>query len=286
MKKVVILLVVAGIAVVILQQTSNSKKQPNFNVNEHVFLRVVRGNTEAAAREALGNPDRHGEGEVVSFHIPGQTESGFRIEEQCSKSPPDYFLVYAGATESIRLLYSGLNRNLVAAEYLVNDIPVFYTGPKTENCRALAAVSGTVARNSDPDDPDFLRRKNILHDFFKDETEKSPLGLEQPAVATVVAPPTTSPPPAPAPSSSSSLPTLSSLASLLPSLPKPSADEKDYRMWASASKEFSVSAKFVGLKEDQVKLLKRDGSTVVLPLKSLSSEDQQWVAKELETAFQ
>ena len=53
------------------------------------------------------------------------------------------------------------------------------------------------------------------------------------------------------------------------------------RIWTDASGKGKVDAEFVGMEEGQVKLQFRTGKVVLLPLGTLSEEDQQFVKGEV-----
>lgn len=50
-----------------------------------------------------------------------------------------------------------------------------------------------------------------------------------------------------------------------------------WKTWTDASGEHKIEAKFNGLLSGTVKLTKRDGSTVKVPLEKLSDEDKAWI---------
>ena len=53
-----------------------------------------------------------------------------------------------------------------------------------------------------------------------------------------------------------------------------------YRVWTSRNGQFQVEAKYLGLSEDgqKVKLLRRDGRIISVPLDALSEADQRYIA--------
>ena len=53
------------------------------------------------------------------------------------------------------------------------------------------------------------------------------------------------------------------------------ATKSEFREWTDSSGQFKTTAKLVELKAGKVKLLRRDGKTIVIPLERLSSSDQQ-----------
>ena len=154
-------------------------KVVNTTVNEYAFLKVIENGSEAYTREVLGNPTREGEGEVVKFDPPRDAETHFRIDEHCERHNPDRYFYFDGGDESIRLLYSGSNRRLLAAEYCMNDTPIWYTGTRDHNCRSIPVISALIPRNSTPEvDPKVASRIKTLRDFF--EQKQAFLGsLEQ-----------------------------------------------------------------------------------------------------------
>ena len=167
-------------------------KAPNAMVNEHVFLKVIENGSEAYAREVLGNPTRKGEGEVVKFCLPGDAETHFTIAEHCETHNPDYFACFCGGSESIRLLFSGFNRRLLAAEYCVHDNPIFYTGIRSEGCRSIMDIAGSIPRSGAPEiDSGCAQRKQVLKDFFKQSQAAGAFFKQKQAVASN----TGSPPP-------------------------------------------------------------------------------------------
>ena len=62
---------------------------------------------------------------------------------------------------------------------------------------------------------------------------------------------------------------------------KPAADS-EYRTWTDASGQHKTEAAFSGMIGDQVKLLKKDGTKVALPIDKLSADDQAWIHKRSE----
>jgi hypothetical protein len=52
-----------------------------------------------------------------------------------------------------------------------------------------------------------------------------------------------------------------------------------WRTWVDASGTHKIEAKFGGVVAGTVKLTKRDGSTITIPLEKLSDEDQEWIKK-------
>jgi hypothetical protein len=55
------------------------------------------------------------------------------------------------------------------------------------------------------------------------------------------------------------------------------AEAAKWRTWTDASGEHKIEAKFGGVIAGKVKLIKRDGSTLQIPLEKLSDEDQDWI---------
>jgi hypothetical protein len=55
-------------------------------------------------------------------------------------------------------------------------------------------------------------------------------------------------------------------------LPQP-----DFRNWTDAGGKHTTEAKYGGIAFGKVKLIKRDGSTVQVPLESLSEDNREWI---------
>jgi hypothetical protein len=53
--------------------------------------------------------------------------------------------------------------------------------------------------------------------------------------------------------------------------------DKNFRTWTDSTGDYTTEAKFCGVAYGTVKLLKKDGLTVELPLEKLSEEDRQWI---------
>jgi hypothetical protein len=49
------------------------------------------------------------------------------------------------------------------------------------------------------------------------------------------------------------------------------------RTWNDATGRFSIEAEFVSADDERVKLRKKDGSTVDVPIKKLSKADRDWI---------
>ena len=58
---------------------------------------------------------------------------------------------------------------------------------------------------------------------------------------------------------------------------KAAAEAAKWRTWTDSSGERKIEAKYGGVIAGKVKLTKRDGSTVQVPLEKLSDEDQEWI---------
>jgi DNA-binding protein YbaB len=56
-------------------------------------------------------------------------------------------------------------------------------------------------------------------------------------------------------------------------------EERKWHKWTSSDGKFTVDAKFDGMTSKVVKLAKRDGTVVKLPLEKLSADDQEFIAK-------
>jgi hypothetical protein len=54
--------------------------------------------------------------------------------------------------------------------------------------------------------------------------------------------------------------------------------ESDFRTWTDAKGTHTTEAKYGGMASDTVRLIKRDGITVEVPLEKLSEEDREWIA--------
>jgi hypothetical protein len=54
-------------------------------------------------------------------------------------------------------------------------------------------------------------------------------------------------------------------------------EEAKWRTWTASTGQFKTNARFGGMAGGKVKLIKKDGSTVRVPLEKLSAEDQQWI---------
>lgn len=54
-------------------------------------------------------------------------------------------------------------------------------------------------------------------------------------------------------------------------------EEAKWRTWTDSTGKHKTEAKFGGVAFGKVKLIKRDGSTVQLPLEKLSDEDREWI---------
>jgi hypothetical protein len=56
----------------------------------------------------------------------------------------------------------------------------------------------------------------------------------------------------------------------------------EFRTWADKSGKYSLAGKFLGFKNNQVQLIRKDDrKEIEIPLKDLSTEDQKWVRAEL-----
>jgi SLA1 homology domain 1, SHD1 len=55
-------------------------------------------------------------------------------------------------------------------------------------------------------------------------------------------------------------------------------DEKKWHTWTDANGKHTTEAKFSGVASGTVTLIKRDGTSVKVPLEKLSTEDQEWIA--------
>lgn len=55
------------------------------------------------------------------------------------------------------------------------------------------------------------------------------------------------------------------------------ATERPFRTWTDSSGKFTVEAQFMGAAFGNVKLRRRDGTTITVPLDKLSEADQEWI---------
>lgn len=62
----------------------------------------------------------------------------------------------------------------------------------------------------------------------------------------------------------------------------PAPDEPLFRKWTDSTGKYTLEASVVAVKRGYVKLEKRDGSTVVLPISKLSVADQEWLRENAE----
>lgn len=58
---------------------------------------------------------------------------------------------------------------------------------------------------------------------------------------------------------------------------KAAAEKAKWHAWTDSTGQYKTEAMFGGMAGGTVKLIKKDGSTVELPLEKLSAEDQQWI---------
>ena len=58
---------------------------------------------------------------------------------------------------------------------------------------------------------------------------------------------------------------------------KPPVQVAEYRTWTDSSGIHKIEAKFGGIAAGKVKLIKRDGTTIQLPLEKLSEVDREWI---------
>ena len=58
---------------------------------------------------------------------------------------------------------------------------------------------------------------------------------------------------------------------------KAAAEAARWRTWTDSSGEHKIEAKFAYVIKGSVKLVKKDGSTITIPLEKLSDEDQAWI---------
>jgi hypothetical protein len=63
--------------------------------------------------------------------------------------------------------------------------------------------------------------------------------------------------------------------------PEPLPEPAEPRTWTDDSGKFTVTARFDGVINANVRLLKEDASQVTVPLARLSTEDQQWIEERL-----
>jgi hypothetical protein len=62
-----------------------------------------------------------------------------------------------------------------------------------------------------------------------------------------------------------------------PTPPKP--PEPEWRTWTDASGTHTTEAQYKGVAFGQVKLLKRDGETITIPLEKLGDKDHEWISR-------
>ena len=137
----------------------------NRNVNEHNFLKVCRAGREDDAAEILGEPDSRGEGELVHFARLNDPEVFYTIADHSEKASPDYYQFFKGVqNEQIKLLYAGQTKGLLAAEYFVDNAPVYYFGRKSLDTRGIEVGSRSIAASPSAS---FLSRKKTLLEFFQ-----------------------------------------------------------------------------------------------------------------------
>ena len=60
----------------------------------------------------------------------------------------------------------------------------------------------------------------------------------------------------------------------------------EYRTWTDSSGTHKTDAKFSGIIAGEVKLIKRDGTAIMVPLDDLSEEDKEWINNRGKTAEQ
>lgn len=60
---------------------------------------------------------------------------------------------------------------------------------------------------------------------------------------------------------------------------KAEIEEKKWRTWTAANGKHTTEAKFNGVASGTVTLIKRDGTSVKVPLEKLSDEDKEWIAE-------
>jgi tetratricopeptide (TPR) repeat protein len=63
---------------------------------------------------------------------------------------------------------------------------------------------------------------------------------------------------------------------------KPAAKEAAaWRTWTDSTGKFTVEARLAGVTAGEARLIKRDGSTIQIPLQKLSDDDQEWVNRRI-----
>jgi hypothetical protein len=63
--------------------------------------------------------------------------------------------------------------------------------------------------------------------------------------------------------------------------PDPAEELRDYRIWTDASGKFTVEAKYAGIISGNVKLIKKDGKSVSLPIEKFGAADQDWLRNKM-----
>ena len=113
-------------------------------------------------------------------------------------------------------------------------------------------------------------------------TKTFPLGLVEGSVAPVAPGKPVAGTPKPASSTKSpalvksARPAVKPVTAATRSTPKPAGDtEPELRMWTNDTGKFKVEARFGGLEEGKVTLIKTDGSTISIPLEKLSEADRE-----------
>ncbi len=165
------------------------------------------------------------------------------------------------------LLVSGFAQEKKKKTYAKGDtVQVKYVGEVVTGKVVSAKISGFI-------EVEFNWKGTKMSKTF-------PLTLVVDSVAPVApaAPPATPSPPAtgtPQTGSGSKRPATAKPATK-PTSPKPAEDaEAELRTWASDTGKFTIEARFGGLEGGKVKLLKPDGTILVVPLEKLSEADRE-----------
>lgn len=300
-RRIFVVLLVVAVCVPGCSEFERPSVGRNSNVNEHTFAKVCRDRTEASCLETLGNPDSEGPGELVQFTRPGDPTATFTIDERSEQEHQDFYKYFRGTqNEQIRLLYSGLNQHLLAAEYCLDNIPVFYVGNRPATCRALPVLAGAGGtRSPTAQDAEFAIRKKTVCEFFAQN-----FGSNIPTVAAMEPSPPEPSEPAPAPVEAaptevaSAAPTVIQLQSPDPSgapaaPPAPAVNQESTfaetlpggRVWHDSTGKFSVEAELARTEGSLVVLKKAGGKELKLPVTRLCPTDMsfvdQWVQEKL-----
>lgn len=125
--------------------TSPAPEQPiNGNVHDQNYTRIEQGMTLSQVQDVLGQPHLVCAGEVVKVEKPDSIELSCTIEPADRDPTGNGHLVhiYKGPDdESIRVLFSGNDRRVVAAEYCIGDKSVLYKGVSSVKNRSDVMIA-------------------------------------------------------------------------------------------------------------------------------------------------